>query len=175
VPVFQGAAQLLVDEHDGFPEAPVGQNSASTYYGLHAGLGYVWQFTDNASLDLYGKYFWTRQNGDSVHLSTGEPVKFKDADSSRVRFGGRLAYAINDAVSPYVGAAWEHEFDGRAKAATNGFDIAAPSLRGDTGIGELGLTLKPSKDLPLSFDLGVQGYAGKREGVTGSLQARFEF
>ena len=38
-----------------------------------------------------------------------------------------------------------------------------------------GLTLKPSKDLPLSFDLGVQGYVGKREGVTGSLQIRFEF
>jgi hypothetical protein len=146
----------------------------STYYGLHAGLGYVWQFTDKASLDLYGKYFWTRQNGDSVHLSTGEPVKFKDVDSSRMRFGGRLAYAVSACVSPYVGAAWEHEFDGRARATTNGLGIAAPSLKGDTGIGELGLTLKLSTT-PLSFDLGVQGYAGKREGVTGSLQARFEF
>jgi outer membrane autotransporter protein len=150
-------------------------DSDALYYGLHAGLGYVWQFTDKASLDLYGKYFWTRQQGDSVTLSTGEPVKFKDADSSRVRIGSRLAYALSACVSPYVGAAWEHEFDGRAKAATNGFDIAAPSLRGDTGIGELGLTLKPSTTLPLSFDVGVQGYAGKREGVTGSLQVRFEF
>ena len=48
-------------------------------------------------------------------------------------------------------------------------------MRGDTGIGELGLLLKPSQTLPLSFDLGVQGYTGKREGVTGSLQARWEF
>jgi hypothetical protein len=48
-------------------------------------------------------------------------------------------------------------------------------LRGSTGIGELGLTLKPSKNLPLSFDLGVQGYTGKREGMTGSLQINFEF
>jgi len=50
-----------------------------------------------------------------------------------------------------------------------------PELTGDTGMGELGLSLKPSKDLPLSFDLGVQGYVGKREGVTGSLQIRYEF
>jgi hypothetical protein len=48
-------------------------------------------------------------------------------------------------------------------------------LRSYTGIGELGMTLKPSKKLPLSFDVGVQGYVGKREGATGSLQVRFDF
>jgi hypothetical protein len=48
-------------------------------------------------------------------------------------------------------------------------------LRGDTGIGEVGLSLRPSPTLALSFDLGVQGDVGKREGVTGTLQARFEF
>ena len=150
-------------------------DSDSAYYGFHLGTGYIWNITEKASLDLYGKYFWTRQQGDSVTLSTGDPVKFKDVDSSRLRLGGRFAYAVNEYVSPYIGAAYEHEFDGKARATTNGFSIPAPSLRGDTGIGELGLTLKPSKDLPLSFDLGVQGYVGKREGVTGSLQVRFEF
>ena len=150
-------------------------DSNSAYYGFHAGAGYIWNITDKASLDLYGKYFWTRVTGDSVTLSTGDPVKFKDADSSRLRGGARFAYAVNEYLSPYIGAAYEHEFDGKARATTNGFDIAAPSLRGGTGIGELGLTLKPSKTLPLSFDLGVQGYVGKREGVTGSLQIRYEF
>ena len=52
---------------------------------------------------------------------------------------------------------------------------AGASLRGDTGIGELGLAFTPSQTLPLSFDLGVQGYVGKREGVTASLQAKWEF
>jgi len=82
---------------------------------------------------------------------------------------------VNDIVSPYIGAAYEHEFDGKARATTNGVKIDAPKLTGGTGIGELGLTLKPGKNLPLSFDLGVQGYVGKREGVTGSLQIKFEF
>jgi len=150
-------------------------DSSSAYYGFHLGSGYIWNMNDKASLDLYAKYFWTRVEGDSVKLSTGDPVTFKDTDSSRLRFGSRFAYAVNEFVSPYIGAAYEHEFDGKARAATNGFDIPAPSMRGDTGIGELGLVLKPSQTLPLSFDVGVQGYTGKREGVTGSLQMKYEF
>jgi hypothetical protein len=150
-------------------------DSFSAYYGIHAGVGYIWKFTEQASLDIYGKFFWARQQGDSVRLSTGDPVKFKDVDSLRTRLGARFAYAINDYVASYIGAAWEHEFDGKARATTYGYGIDKPSLFGSTGIGELGLNLKPSKDLPLSFDLGVQGYVGKRQGVTGSLQAKFEF
>jgi outer membrane autotransporter protein len=160
---------------DAMGNSAKGYDSFSPYYGIHAGLGYVWKFTEKVSFDLYGKYFWTRQQGAKVTLATGDPVKFEDVDSHRLRLGGRVAYAINDYVTPYIGAAWEHEFDGRQKATTYGYAINAPSLRGDTGMGELGLTLKPFKDLPLSFDLGVQGYVGKREGVTGSLQVRFEF
>ena len=150
-------------------------DSSSPYYGLHFGTGYVWNINDAATLDLYGKYFWTRQQGDSVGLSTGEHLSFDDINSSRLRFGGRLAYILNEHVAPYIGAAWEHEFDGKARATTNGFDIDAPNLHGNTGIGELGLSLTPSADLPLTIDLGVQGYTGKHEGVTGSLMVKWEF
>lgn len=150
-------------------------DSSSAYYGLHLGTGYVWNITDRAALDMYGKYFWTRQKGDSVTLSTGDPIDFKDVDSSRLRFGSRFNYALNEYISPYVGAAYEREFDGKARATTNGYDMKAPSMRGDSGVGELGLVYTPSVLLPLSFDLGVQGYVGKREGVTGSLQAKYEF
>ncbi|GHV23362.1 membrane protein [Planctomycetales bacterium] len=120
-----------------------GYDSTSAYYGLHVGTGYVLKVTDKASLYLSGKYFWTRQPGDSVTLTTGDPVKFDDADSHRLRLGGRFSYAANKYVAPYIGGTWEHEFDGKVKAATHGLAIDAPSLRGDTGIGEL-LTLKPA-------------------------------
>jgi len=150
-------------------------DSSTSYYGFHLGAGYVWSISEKASLDLYGKYFWTRVAGDSVTLSTNDPVKFEDADSSRLRLGGRFAYAVNEMVSPYIGAAWEHEFDGKARASTYGFDIPAPSIGGSTGIGEIGLSLTPTENRRLSFDLGVQGYTGKRDGVTGSLQMRWEF
>jgi outer membrane autotransporter protein len=151
--------------------------SSSPYYGAHGGLGYVWKLPgldDKGSLDLSAKLIWTRQSGDSLNVHE-DRVRFKDADSLRTCVGGRFAYAINEYVAPYVGAYWEHEFDGKIRSTVNNRRINSPDLTGDTGIGELGLSLKPSKDLPLSFDLGVQGYVGKREGVTGSLQVRFEF
>jgi outer membrane autotransporter protein len=150
-------------------------DASSPYYGLHAGAGYVWNITPAAALDLYGKYFWTRQEGDSLTLRTDDRLRFKDADSQRARAGARASYALNDIATPYLGAAWEYEFAGKARADINGSPITAPTLRGGTGIGELGLSLKPAATLPLSFDLGVQGYTGKRDGVSGNLQMKFEF
>jgi len=87
---------------------------SSAYYGFHIGSGYIWNINDKASLDLHAKYFWTRVQGDTVTLSTGDRITFKDADSSRTRLGSRFSYAVNEFVSPYIGAAWEHEFDGKA-------------------------------------------------------------
>jgi len=149
--------------------------SSSVYSGLHLGTGYILNVNEKGSFDFYGKYFWSRQGGDSLTLSTGDPVDFKAANSHRVRLGGRYSHNFDTAISFYGGAAFEYEFDGKAKATTNGFDIDAPSLKGSTGIGELGLIFTPSTSLPMFIDLGVQGYVGQRRGVTGSLQIKFEF
>jgi len=156
-----------------------GQHASFTtdvpYYGLHAGSGYVWNALESLSVDAYAKYFWTRQGAYSLTLSTGDPVEYDPADSNRLRLGSRMTYALTERFSPYIGAAYEREFNGKTEATTYGQPIAAPSMRGDTGIGEVGLSVKPSATVPFTVDLGVQGYAGKREGVTGSLQAKYEF
>jgi hypothetical protein len=145
-----------------------------TYYGLHAGIGYVWRITDAASLDLSGKYFWTHREGDIVRID-GDRFKFDSLDSHRLRAGGRFSFAATDHIVPYVGAAYEHELDGKADASTHGYSISSPDLSGATGIGELGVTLLGRQSAPLSVDLGVQGYTGVRQGVTGSLQLKLEF
>ena len=150
-------------------------DTTTPYVSLHAGLGYVWNLTDALSLDLHAKYFWTWQDGADTDLSTGETLHFDAVNSYRLRLGGRLTYAVNEHVSPYVGAAWEHEFDGTARATSLGHSLAAPSLTGDTGIGELGLSWTPSAATPLTIDLSVQGYTGIRQGYTGSLMAKWEF
>lgn len=150
-------------------------DSSSMYYGLHLGAGYLWRMAKDASLDLYGKYFWTHQEGDSITLSTGDPIDFEKADSSRLRLGSRFSHIVQESITFYAGAAYEHEFDGEARASTNGYEIKAPSMRGNTGIGELGFIYRPLPSLPLSFDLAIQGYTGKREGATGSLQVKYEF
>jgi outer membrane autotransporter protein len=149
--------------------------SDAVYYGLHVGVGHIWRFTEKTSFDLYGKYLWTRQNSDSVLLSTGDPISFDGVESERLRLGGRFSYTVNDFIAPYFGAAYEYEFDGEARAKAYGYAMETPSLRGGTGIGEIGLAVKASKTMPLSVDLGVQGYVGIREGVTGSLQVRYDF
>ena len=162
------------DLQDGFGRS-ASFDSDVPYYGMHAGVGYVWNITESLALDMYSKYFWTRQEANSVTLSTGDRVNYEAVDSNRLRLGTRMSYAVNESFSPYVGVAYEREFNGKAEATTYGQPITAPSMRGDTGIGEVGLLYKPSPNVPLTFDLGVQGYVGKRDGITGSLQIKYEF
>ena len=109
-------------------------DASSAYYGLNAGLGYVWNLTEESSLDIYGHYSWNELGSDSITLSTGETVNFAAVDSHRVRLGARYSYEMSEQAMPYVDLAWEHEFDGSVSATTNGLAIAEPSLSGDTGI-----------------------------------------
>jgi outer membrane autotransporter protein len=89
--------------------------------------------------------------------------------------GARYSHAMSDTVTPYVGAAYEHEFDGKAEAASYGYNIDAPSMRGGTGIAEVGMTLRPSRNFPATVDIGIQGSLGKRAGVSGRLRLGWTF
>ncbi|MDR3299186.1 MAG: autotransporter outer membrane beta-barrel domain-containing protein, partial [Candidatus Accumulibacter sp.] len=117
----------------------------------------------------------------SVRLSSGGQVKFSAVDSQRVRLGAKVHSALNaeKTLSAYAGLAYEHEFDGKTKAriqtSTFIYKIDAPKLKGDSGVFELGLTLNPANNKPLTLDFGVQGYAGKREGITGSFRVNYRF
>ena len=61
------------------------------------------------------------------------------------------------------------------EALTYGYAIDAPDLTGGTGMGEIGLSLKPVTDNGLSFDFALQGYTGVRDGVSGSIPVKVEF
>jgi outer membrane autotransporter protein len=150
-------------------------DSSSTYYGAHLGLGYLWKYTDKNMLDLSAKYLLTRLGSDSVKLSTGDPVKFSALVSHRIRMGGRFTNALTDTISPYAGAYLDYEFDGKAKGTAYGYDINPSSARGSTGMVEVGFSVQPSRSRPLHLNLGIHGYVGKREGVAGSLQAKYQF
>ena len=150
-------------------------DSQSVYYSLHAGTGYVWEIMEGLDLDLFAKYLWTHQSHDSLTLSTGEQAYFSSIDSKRLRLGSRLNYQLNSHVTPHIGGAWEYEFDAKARATLNGAPVSAPELKGGTGIGEIGLLLYPSPELPLTIDVSGQAYTGKREGFTGSFQFSLEF
>jgi Autotransporter beta-domain len=149
-----------------------GFETSATYYGGQAGIGYLWRPASDKVLDLYSKWLWTHLGSDEVSV-LGDPVQFKSADSHRWRTGGRFEAKMSERFSPYVGAAYEHEFDGDSEATAYGMNIDTPSLKGGTGIGEMGVRMDTLLNTGrLSLDLGIQGFVGEREGIgaTGSLK-----
>ena len=146
-----------------------------TYYGAHIGAGYVQKLDEKSSIDWYGKLLWTRLEGGSADLSTGEHLSFDDADSLRLRIGGRWNYAASDFVSYYAGLGYEYEFDGEASGFTNGLALGDEDLTGGSGVAELGISFKPSKNSPFSLELNLAGFTGEREGFRGGVEAVYTF
>ncbi len=146
-----------------------------TYYGAHIGAGYVQKLDEKSSIDWYGKLLWARLEGGSADLSTGEHLTFDDADSLRLRIGGRWNYAASDFVSYYAGLGYEYEFDGEASGFTNGLALGDEDLTGGSGVVELGISFKPSKNSPFSLELNLSGFTGEREGFRGGVEAVYTF
>ena len=146
-----------------------------TYYGAHIGAGYVQKLDEKSSIDWYGKLLWARLEGGSADLSTGEHLTFDDADSLRLRIGGRWNYAASDFVSYYAGLGYEYEFDGEASGFTNGLALGDEDLTGGSGVAELGISFKPSKNSPFSLELNLSGFTGEREGFRGGVEAVYTF
>ena len=66
-------------------------------------------------------------------------------------------------------------WNGDAKADYRGFGLASPSLKGSSGILEIGYRVKPSKKLPLTLDINVAGWVGQQKGVTGQIGLTYNF
>ena len=150
-------------------------DSGADYYGLHGGVGYVMNFDERNSVDVYGRYFWTRVDSETVDVGR-DRLHFDEADSSRLRIGTRYTMIYNQQLKPYVGIAYDHEFDGEVAARAYGLKLDKPSLEGDTGILEAGISMKPVSTIDaLSVDVSGQGFIGRREGGGGGLKIKYQF
>lgn len=136
----------------------------ANYWGAHLGLGKVFQLNDKNSIDTYCKFFYTNQGSSSANI-LGHNVEFGAVKSKRSRLGFRFNHATSDIRSIYAGLAWQHEFDGSACATVDGFSAPSPSIKGNSMMAELGVNIAP-KSSPVSFDLGVSGWAGKQKGYS---------
>lgn len=136
----------------------------ANYWGAHLGLGKVFQLNDKNSIDTYCKFFYTNQGSSSANI-LGNNVEFDAVKSKRSRLGFRFNHATSDVRSIYAGLAWQHEFDGSACATVDGFSAPSPSIKGNSMMAELGVNIAP-KSSPVSFDLGVSGWAGKQKGYS---------
>ena len=152
-------------------------DSDVTYYAAHLGMGKVVQLNDKDTLDYYGKLFYTRQQCDKVTVGTGATYDFDTTTSLRTRLGARYTHQLSEKNAFYAGLAWQHEFDGESNAivaTTLGSASApAPSMKGDTGIMELGWRVNNSDKFELG--LGVNGSVGKQKGVGFNLSLNFSF
>ena len=140
-------------------------DTASNYLGLHLGVGKIVNLDKKNKLDIYGKLFYTKQAGDDVKLSTGAVYNFEAIDSVRTRLGARWTAELAKNSSLYVGLAWDHEFDSKARATYKGFSTPTPSMKGDSCLLELGWQVKPKETSPLSINLNLTGWCGKQKGV----------
>ena len=143
------------------------------YYGAHVGIGkIILRGSEGDSIDVYGKFIYTHHDSEDFAIG-GDDFHFDSIDSERLRLGFRINEVQNDKLSMYYGAAWEYEFNGDANNTVIGCDISTPSLGGSTVIGEIGAHYKANEKW--TFNANLRGYAGQRDGFTGSVQANYAF
>jgi hypothetical protein len=160
-------------------DLPGTHETRSTYGSGHLALGYVARLTDRIVFELYGQTLWSHQAADTVKLGFGE-VKFDPVTSRRTRLGARWTHTLGPTTRLTLGAAWEREHEGKAKARFyiddgDSVPIEAPKLKGDTGVFEAGFTVTPTRTSLWTVEFGVQGHVGQRQGVTGSIRVNYGF
>ena len=151
-----------------------GYETESAYYGAHIGVGKIISLSDSSDLDIYGKFFHTYTDGDSVAIAD-DKFDFDSITSDRLRVGARITSNKENKFSTYYGLAYEYEFNGDADMTAQGLRADTQSLQGSSVMAEVGFNYQPTPDSPWSFDLNMRGYAGERQGGSFNVQATYTF
>ena len=149
-------------------------DTSNAYYGIQVGAGKDFRVSEAAAVSAYVRYTYTHTAGASAYLSTGETYEFDAVNSHRVRLGTRWMHGDTAHTQLYAGLAWEYEFDGAAHASYQGDRTPSPSLKGGSALLELGYRFAP-KSSRVSYDLHLNGWQGKREGITGGVSVKWMF
>jgi len=149
-----------------------GYDIHANYYGAHIGVGKVFKYDKGRSLDVYGKYFYTKRDG--VEFDAVQHYNLDSVKSSVLRIGAR--YGTTDKLwNWYGGLAYEYEFDGEAEGTVNNTAIRSASVKGSSVRGELGLRMEASKSNPWQTDISIYGYGGKHRGLGGNVSVAYMF
>lgn len=131
---------------------------SSYYMGAELGVGKVIKFDDLNSLDLYGKYFFLHQDGNT--FNAGGKYELSSVNSHRLRLAGRYSHNYTPTTALYTGLGAEYEFDGKSELKVDGFWAKPSKTDGIRGFGELGVTITPASNKGLIFDFGIKGLLG---------------
>ena len=155
-------------------------DSSNAYYAAHLGIGKEMKTNEKDRLNTYLRYFWSYQSGMQAKIHTGgrnasvDEYDFGAVSSNRVRLGFTYTHKDSDKSEIFAGLAWEYELSGKATASYQGYDTPSPSLRGGSGMLEVGYRFAP-KDSRFSYDLRFTGWQGKRQGYSGGAHVNWAF
>ncbi len=155
---------------------PTDYEESSNFYGVSIGYGRKAKSSKHDVVDMYGRLYYSYLCSNDTHINDslgGTDAHFDGVDSTRLRLGARNIHSINEHNFLYAGLAWQYEFGGNAKATIGDNNAPAPSLRGNSGMAELGYKIETDKNL--SFDFNVNGWFGKKKGVAGGVSLQWCF
>ena len=155
-----------------------GYETNSIYYGGAATYGYKLMMEEREQLKFYASYMYGHTADSDVNVG-GADYHFDSVKSHRTRLGVRYMHSDlmeQNKVRPYIGFAWEHEFDGEARAdvsvGSSTISAPAPTMKGNTGIMDIGCTWDTGR---WTVSLGGEMYVGKRRGWNGMLSFTLNF
>ena len=161
--------------------ANVDYDRTGVYWGAHLGTHYDWDLTQSIRSRVFLSYFYDGQGDESFDIAGegdvgGAHVSYDAIHAHRVQLGSMFEFAVSDTWRPYLGLTFEQilaaEAKGMATDAQGSFDLNSSDLEGSTGILSAGWTYQ---DGNFSTELGLSGYAGTRNGVSGQIQANWKF
>lgn len=155
----------------------------SNYWGAHLGMYGEFQAAGKIKNRTFLNYFYDGRESESYTASgssdvAGADFHFNSLNSHRAQLGSVFEYAYTSALRPYAALTYEYAFkaDAKGRASDQFGDLAlnGTDLEGSTGIVSLGWTYQ-NEAKHFEFDQGVNGYTGKRQGVSAQAQAAWKF
>ena len=155
----------------------------SNYWGAHLGMYGEFQAAGKIKNRTFLNYFYDGRESESYTASgssdvAGADFHFNSLNSHRAQLGSVFEYAYTSALRPYAALTYEYAFKadakGRASDQFGDLGLNRTDLEGSTGIVSLGWTYQ-NEAKRFEFDLGVNGYTGKRQGVSAQAQAAWKF
>ena len=161
--------------------AGVDYDRTGLYWGAHLGAHYDWNLSEAIRSRIFLSYFYDGQGKESFGLSGQDGIEGASAEydaihAHRVQVGSMLEFAVGKTWRPYLGLTLEQTISARAKGTAvdsmGSIELNSSDLQGSTGIASAGWTYASGG---FSTEMGLSGYAGTRNGISGQIQANWKF
>ena len=153
----------------------VSYDTSTPIFAGHLKVGKNLRLNKNNILDVYGIYFYTRQNGTGADLSTGEHYEFSSASSHRVKLGYKLLTRTSKISRIYTEMAYQYEKCSDVSATYANLSTPQAGDKGSSGMFQVGWLIKPSAKIPMMLDLNATAWAGHQRGVTAGIKFKRDF